>query len=195
MSEAETLGQLKNDLNTANIDYAGLTFFEGLSKTELKSDDSILPKDVPYTNRTTGETKNTNELVFLLTNGEKKIASGADRKELMAYIKANHLEDECKTQYGKNYTNCSNDQLEHLIDAVKASLMDDESTPFTRLIDVLYKNSIISDDDIKYINNVKSTEITSPYSDNDIKYINNVKPTEITSPYSDDDIEALLYNC
>ncbi len=175
MSEAETLGQLKNDLNTANIDYDGLTFFEGLSKTELKSDNSILPKDVPYTNRTTGETKNTNELVFLLTNAEKKIASGADRKELMAYIKANHLEDECKAQYSKNYTNCSNDQLEHLIDAVKASIADDESTPFTRLIDVLFKNGIINSKEVNYINNIKDTEITSPYSD--------------------DDIEALLYNC
>lgn len=175
MSEAETLGQLKNDLNTANIDYDGLTFFEGLSKTELKSDDSILPKDVPYTNRTTGETKNTNELVFLLTNAEKKIASGVDRKELINYIKSNHLEDECKTQYGRNYTNCSNVQLEHLIDAVKASLEEDNTTPFTKLIDVLYKNGIISS--------------------NDVAYINNTKTTEITSPYSDDDIEALLYNC
>ena len=89
MSSAETLGELKKDFKDAGIDYEGMTFYEGTSKTELKTDESVLPKNVPYTNRTTGETKNTNELVFMLTNTNKKIKSGAmNRAEVYSIIKS-----------------------------------------------------------------------------------------------------------
>ena len=36
MSSAETLAELKADLRQNGIDYSGMTFYEGLSKTELK---------------------------------------------------------------------------------------------------------------------------------------------------------------
>lgn len=118
MSGAETLAELKRDLNEAGIDYNGMTFYEGTSKTELKTDESVLPKDVPYTNRTTGETKNTNELVFMLTNTNKKIKSGAatmSRAEAYAAIKANNLQAACLKNYGKNFTQCSTNDLIILI--------------------------------------------------------------------------------
>ena len=70
MSGAETLGELKKDLREAGIDYDGMTFYEGTSKVELKDDASVLPHDVPYKGQTT------NELVFMLTNTNKKIRSG-----------------------------------------------------------------------------------------------------------------------
>lgn len=41
---AETLAELKADLQAANIDIKDMTFYEGLTKTELKADASLLPK-------------------------------------------------------------------------------------------------------------------------------------------------------
>ena len=70
MSAATTLAELKADLRQNGIDYEGMTFYEGTSKIELKDDNSVLPHDVPYKGQTT------NELVFMLTNTNKKIKSG-----------------------------------------------------------------------------------------------------------------------
>lgn len=70
MSAATTLAELKTDLRQNGIDYTGMTFYEGTSKTELKNDASVLPHDVPYKGILT------NELVFMLTNTNKKIRSG-----------------------------------------------------------------------------------------------------------------------
>ena len=70
MSAATTLAELKADLRQNGIDYEGMTFYEGTSKIELKDDNSVLPHDVPYKGQTT------NELVFMLTNTNKKIRSG-----------------------------------------------------------------------------------------------------------------------
>ena len=87
-----------------------MTFYEGLTKTEITVDESILPKDINYKGTVT------NELVFMLTNAHKKIKSGSvDRKELYNIIKENHLEEACKAAYGKNYTNCSTEMLEKLV--------------------------------------------------------------------------------
>lgn len=119
MSGAETLRELKLDLMSSGIDYTDMTFYEGTSKTELKSDDSVLPKDVPYTNRTTGETTLTNELVFLLTNVNKKIASGVDRSEIYKEIKAKNLQKVCIDVFGKNFTQCSTASLMELLDSKK----------------------------------------------------------------------------
>ena len=69
-SAATTLGELKTDLDNAGISYTDCTFFEGLTKTELKNNDAILPHDVPYKGTIT------NNLVFMITNASKKIKSG-----------------------------------------------------------------------------------------------------------------------
>lgn len=119
MSEAETLGQLKDDLYNAGIDYTDMTFYEGVSKTELVHDDSVLPTNVPYTNRRTGETINTNELVFMLTNQNKKIKSGAgySRRECYDLIREWNLQDEVRNTFGKNFTQCSTHNLNSFIDS------------------------------------------------------------------------------
>ena len=111
MSSATTLAELKSDLRANGIDYDGMTFFEGTSKVELKNDASVLPHDVPYKGTVT------NELVFMLTNTNKKIRSGAmSRAEAYSKIKSMGLGELCKEKYGKNFTQCSTNDLIALIE-------------------------------------------------------------------------------
>ena len=118
-SAATTLAELKSDLNNAGISYTDCTFFEGLTKTELKNDAAILPHDVPYKGTTT------NNLVFMITNASKKIRSGAklDRKAIIEEIKAKNLTEVVKKVYNKNYTNCKTEDLEKILS------MNNNSTP------------------------------------------------------------------
>lgn len=112
MSAATTLGELKADLRSNGIDYDGMTFFEGTSKVELKNDASVLPHDVPYKGTIT------NELVFMLTNTNKKIRSGAvamSRAEAYSAIKSMGLQDACVKKFGKNFTMCKTADLIALV--------------------------------------------------------------------------------
>ena len=112
MSAATTLAELKNDLRANGIDYDGMTFFEGTSKIELKNDASVLPHDVPYKGTVT------NELVFMLTNTNKKIRSGAatmSRAEAYSTIKSMGLQNACVKKFGKNFTMCKTIDLIALI--------------------------------------------------------------------------------
>ena len=112
MSAATTLAELKSDLRANGIDYNGMTFFEGTSKVELKNDASVLPHDVPYKGTVT------NELVFMLTNTNKKIKSGAatmSRAEAYSAIKSMGLQDACVKKFGKNFTMCKPPDLIALV--------------------------------------------------------------------------------
>lgn len=111
MSAATTLAELKSDLRANGIDYDGMTFFEGTSKVELKNDASVLPHDVPYKGQVT------NELVFMLTNTNKKIRSGATMSRTEAYnaIKSMGLQDACVKKFGKNFTMCKTADLIALV--------------------------------------------------------------------------------
>ena len=118
MSSATTLAELKSDLRQNGIDYDGMTFFEGTSKTELKTDASVLPHDVPYKGQVT------NELVFMLTNTNKKIRSGAvamSRAEAYNAIKSMGLQDACVKKFGKNFTMCKTADLIALVNSSKDS--------------------------------------------------------------------------
>ena len=118
MSAATTLAELKSDLRANNIDYNGMTFFEGTSKVELKNDASVLPHDVPYKGTIT------NELVFMLTNTNKKIRSGAtsmSRMEAYNAIKSMGLQDACVKKFGKNFTMCKTADLIALVQSNSAS--------------------------------------------------------------------------
>lgn len=110
MSSATTLAELKSDLRQNGIDYEGMSFFEGTSKVELKNDASVLPHDVPWKGTVT------NELVFMLTNTNKKIRSGAmSRMEAYAEIKRMGLQDACLKKFGKNFTMCKTADLIALV--------------------------------------------------------------------------------
>lgn len=116
MSAATTLAELKSDLRANGIDYNGMTFFEGTSKVELRNDASVLPHDVPYKGTVT------NELVFMLTNTNKKIRSGAtSRMEAYAEIKRRGLQDACLKKFGKNFTMCKTADLIALVQSNGAS--------------------------------------------------------------------------
>lgn len=118
MSAATTLAELKSDLRANGIDYNGMTFFEGTSKVELKNDASVLPHDVPYRGTIT------NELVFMLTNTNKKIRSGAvamSRAEAYNAIKSMGLQDACVKKFGKNFTMCKTADLIALVQSNGAS--------------------------------------------------------------------------
>ena len=45
-TSATTLGELKADLRAAGIDYSGMTFTEGISKTQLLDNATQMPQTV-----------------------------------------------------------------------------------------------------------------------------------------------------
>ena len=109
---------MKSDLSANGIDYDGMTFFEGTSKVELKNDASVLPHDVPYKGTIT------NELVFMLTNANKKIRSGAtnmSRMEAYNAIKSMGLQNACVEKFSKNFTMCKTADLIALVQDYSAS--------------------------------------------------------------------------
>ena len=117
-TSAETLAELKADLQAANIDIKDMTFYEGLTKTELKADASLLPKDVNYKGTVT------NELVIMLTVVNNKISSGRamTRPEVYREMKRSTvLADRCKAVFGRPYTQVSTAELEALINREKAA--------------------------------------------------------------------------
>lgn len=121
---AETLGELQDAIarnegvykmvgqswvsNPTPINISGLTFTEGITKTQLLQRDSALPTNVQFKGQTT------NNLVMLLTNTTKQIRSGAyptNRKDFGAYIKQNNLGEAIKQKFGDNWTRISTDKL------------------------------------------------------------------------------------
>lgn len=105
-TSATTLGELKADLRAAGIDYDGMTFTEGISKTQLLDDATQLPQNVIYKGQPT------NNLVILLTNTKKNIASGImTRKEVYQAIKNNNLQDAVKEEFGRNFTQVPTNDL------------------------------------------------------------------------------------
>lgn len=196
MSGAETLGELKKDFREAGIDYGGMTFYEGTSKTELKTDESVLPKDVPYTNRTTGETKNTNELVFMLTNTNKKIKSGAmTRTGAYDAIRAKGLQAECQKRFGRNFTMCKTSDLVSLIEStinlpqqeeVKTGCVDVQArAALTMLVDVLNEDYVIGSGVREKIFGILDSAAVTPTVSDDCK-------PETDSPYDDNEIDDMF---
>lgn len=103
-TSATTLGELKAAMRENDIDYNGLEFTEGITKTQLLDDASLLPANVPYKGGMT------NNLVILLTNTKKKIDSGCDdvsmtdRAEAYRIIKEHDLQEAVKMEFGRNFT-------------------------------------------------------------------------------------------
>lgn len=116
ISTAETLGELKAELRTNGVDFADMTFFEGVSRTELVDDNSALPKDIMY------KGTRTNNLAFMMTNSNKKIKSGAledtSRANVYAHIKEYGLQEMIKSHFGKNYTQCKTEDLVNIVNSV-----------------------------------------------------------------------------
>ena len=201
MSAATTLAELKSDLRANGIDYDGMTFFEGTSKVELKNDASVLPHDVPYKGTIT------NELVFMLTNTNKKIRSGAttmSRAEAYSAIKSMGLQDACVKKFGKNFTMCKTADLIALVQSNGASkpapatpkVEEKAEAPassdgecvdtvaraaISKLVGILEDNGTIEDYEKKELIGILGGKVAV-----------SAEPSESASPYSDDEIDDMF---
>lgn len=200
-SAATTLGELKADLRNNGINYTNMTFMEGLTRTELKDDASILPHDVVRKDRTTGEETVTNELVFMLTNTAKKIRSGAvemTRPQVYAAIKTNNLQDAVKKAFGKNFTQCSTEDLISIINknvkkqTPKTEAKEAPAAPapcrvenaLRKLVDILCDTDTLDSYEVEEVLNILNGNGSSKcVADNSVK-------EEI--PYSDTEIDDMF---
>ena len=166
-SAATTLGELKTDLDNVGIGYTDCTFFEGLTKTELKNNNAILPHDVPYKGTIT------NNLVFMITNASKKIKSGADRKSIIAEIKSKNLTEVVKNTYGKNYTNCKTEDLEKILSMNNTSTLK-EAPAKKKTVETKSNTSIL--DSTEYITKTQLIEILTFILDkmDDVEYFSSI---------------------
>lgn len=204
MSAATTLAELKSDLRANGIDYDGMTFFEGTSKVELKNDASVLPHDVPYKGTIT------NELVFMLTNTNKKIKSGAvamSRAEAYNAIKSMGLQDACVKKFGKNFTMCKTADLIALIQsngASKPAPAAEASAPvapasnggecvdtvaraaISKLVEILENNGTIEEDEKDEVLDILGGAVAVDAAPSE-----EYKPKS-ASPYSDDEIDDMF---
>lgn len=209
MSAATTLAELKSDLRANGIDYDGMTFFEGTSKVELKNDASVLPHDVPYKGIVT------NELVFMLTNTNKKVRSGAmSRTEAYNAIKSMGLQSACVKKFGKNFTMCKTADLIALVQdsgalkpapkaEAKAETKNEERVEvpasnggeyvdivaraaINKLVEILEDNGTIEDCEKEEVLGILGGEVTVSAASSE-KY----KPKS-ASPYSDDEIDDMF---
>lgn len=195
MSSASTLAELKSDLRANGIDYSGMTFFEGTSKVELKNDASVLPHDVPYKGTIT------NELVFMLTNTNRKIKSGAivmSRTEAYSAIKSMGLQNACIKKFGKNFTMCKTADLIALIQSNSASkpapvapasnggeCVDTVArAAISKLVEILEDNGTIEDYEKEKVLGILEGAVKVAPSEE-------YKPKP-ASPYSDDEINDMF---
>lgn len=184
MSAATTLAELKSDLRANGIDYNGMTFFEGTSKVELKNDASVLPHDVPYKGTIT------NELVFMLTNTNKKIRSGAatmSRAEAYSAIKSMGLQDACVKKFGKNFTMCKTIDLIALIQSNGGECVDTVArAAISKLVEILEDNGIIEDYEKEEVLSILGSKVAVSAEPSE-----EYKPKS-ASPYPDDEIDDMF---
>lgn len=176
-TDATTLAELKAALRAQGISYEGMTFYEGLSHTELLTDESVLPHDVPYKGTTT------NELVFMLTTPNKKIRSGANlseaRQALYDAIEEYGLKEACVNAYGKNFTQCKNSELMALIEEAEAARADAPKGNAEKAIDLLV--SILEDEVV--ISNAQAEQVRAALAGESV---------EPKTPYSDDELSEMF---
>lgn len=185
MSSATTLGELKADLTAQGINYSDMDFYEGVSKTKLLKDDSVLPTNIPYKGTVT------NELVFMLSTTNKKITSGASntRPSLYARIKELGLQDAIKEEFGRNYTQVSTVDLEEFIQDNDVPENNDEEAPegleaaFRLLVEYLEEAEVITEGESEHV--LEILEGVTPVS---------VRNPVIESSYEDEEIDELFEN-
>lgn len=198
-SNATNIAELKRDLRQNGFNVEDKTIQEALTRTEFKDDSSLLPHDVSYKGSIT------NNLVFRLTKTNKQVKSGMDRKEVYAKIKELNLGEAIKAEFGKNFTQCSTNDLINFISSrifskkpAKVETMKAEApeanetftekketikecscmTIIWKLIDRLVANDCIDDYDVE--------EILGSATEEDNNFISD------TPTYSKDELSNLL---
>lgn len=175
-SNATTVAELKEDLRAQGIDPEGMAIQEGLTKTELLSNETILPHDIPWRGTVT------NNLVLRLTKQSKNIESGLTRKEVYEKIKDLHLEEAIKLKYNRNYTLVPTEELLTVVNSTEESLKEEDKEQaglcrinniLKRLIDVLIDNEALEETDLDYIfhDDCKSKKIegTEDFTSDELK--------------------------
>lgn len=173
-SAATTLGELKADMTAVGIDYYGMSFLEGLTRTELIDDASQLPTNVNYRGTIT------NDLVFYLTATNKKIKSGMTRQEAYAHLNERpELKDVVKDTFGRNFTQVSTDNLVHII--IEAQLPCgcdecpttdvEEMSQVELLASFLLENGCITHCQYDMVLGIEDTQVEeqSPYSNEELE--------------------------
>lgn len=115
-TDAKTRGELSTLVKNAGVDVAGKDWLESLTKTTLTDDSSLLPTEAEYR----GE--KTNNLVFVLSNSNKKITLAVDRSELYDKVKKLNLQNTVKEITGRNFTQATNAALIDIIEDAELAL-------------------------------------------------------------------------
>lgn len=189
-SQATTLGELKVELHNLGISTEDMSIQEGLTKTELLNDESILPTQVNFRGTVT------DNLVFRITRTNEKTASGAiSRHEIYNLIETMNLAGKVLEKFSKNFTNVSNEDLLMLISEENAKdekelikpqkvetkmfhIEDEDALKnlyivVTRLLNILWGHNCLDDDEYRVLDtmlktNSSTTSDKSPYSSEDI---------------------------
>lgn len=67
-----------------------------------------------------------------------------NRKQLYNEITSLNLQNEVKARYGRNYTQCTNEQLKAVVDSVHKSMPTEVGpSSFQKLVDILAKKKIL----------------------------------------------------
>lgn len=75
-----------------------------------------------------------------------------NRKELYDSIVSLGLQEEVKSVYGKNYTNCKTEELAHIVGEALESLQEAETCPcLSKLVEILQKKKILLKSEVEYI--------------------------------------------
>ena len=183
MSAAETLGELKQDLSANGYSLENKAFYEGLTRIELKTDDSILPHDVPRNGTTT------NELVIRITTAQKKINSGMTRAEVYQTIKEKNLAETVKNMYGKNFTQCSTaDLLAVIATSNNKKVVELASEPVVNSNTELIEKSIAKLQELLNSgSNLSDAEVFALNS-----FIDGNLKDALVSPYSSEELESMF---
>lgn len=183
MSAAETLGELKQDLSANGYNLENKAFYEGLTRIELKTDNSILPHDVPRNGTTT------NELVIRITTAQKKINSGMTRAEVYQTIKEKNLAETVKNMYGKNFTQCSTaDLLAVIATSNNKKVIEPVSEPVVNSNTELIEKSIAKLQELLNSgSNLSDAEVFALNS-----FIDGNLKDALVSPYSSEELESMF---
>lgn len=175
-SSAETMAEMLEDFTSHNIDATDMAIQEGLTRTEL-NETSILPRDVAYRGTIT------NNLVFRLTQKEKKIKSGLSERRQAIYNAINNLgiAELVKERFGRNYTQVATDDLEAFLNHDNEDTNEEEDSKedtsacplydaFEMLVEALAKSGFITFSNKKAILEVLNKEATanSVYSNHEL---------------------------
>lgn len=185
-TNAITLGELKDELDNNNIDYEDMTFHEGLSKTDMTDNAAVLPHDIEYRGKVT------NDLVFMLTNTNKKIKSGAtDRIALYDYIKKNGLAAAIKHKYGKNFTCVKTVELQAEVDAHEKN--NDTVAPLTTGNDC--ENHVVDSKEAEEDSTVTLSPEVKNYVNGKLNlFIEALRKACTIDDYDEDDIKEAVFS-